>query len=220
MTRYERSYPFPHVLGPHRPERILGEICAENGLTNLRTAETEKYPHVTYFFNGGRKSFRRRAARDGCFTQSRHLRLAAGDECCRRLRRRGEARLRARRSTSSSSISPTATWSAIPATSTAAVKAIETVDDCLGRIYEPLKRKGGAWIVTADHGNADLLVDPETGDPHTYHTTFPVPLIVVGEFQGKLRDGGSLRAIAPTILGLLGIEPPEEMTGRDLRAAH
>src|SRR5262249_13569962 len=99
----------------------------------------------------------------------------------------------------------------------AAVKAIETVDDCLGKIYEPLKRKGGAWIITADHGNADLMVDPATGQPHTYHTTFPVPLILVSEFQGKLREGGSLRDISPTILSVLGVTPPEEMTGQDLR---
>jgi 2,3-bisphosphoglycerate-independent phosphoglycerate mutase len=99
----------------------------------------------------------------------------------------------------------------------AAVKAIETVDGCLGRIDEALKGKHSAWIITADHGNADLMVDPESGQPHTYHTTFPVPLILVSEFHGKLREGGSLRDLAPTILGLLGVEPPREMTGSDLR---
>jgi 2,3-bisphosphoglycerate-independent phosphoglycerate mutase len=99
----------------------------------------------------------------------------------------------------------------------AAVKAIETVDDCLGKIWEPLRRKGGAWIVTADHGNADLMVDPKTGEPHTYHTLFPVPLILASEFQGRLKDDGSLRDIAPTILAVLGVAQPKEMTGRDLR---
>jgi 2,3-bisphosphoglycerate-independent phosphoglycerate mutase len=99
----------------------------------------------------------------------------------------------------------------------AAVKAIETVDDCLGKIWEPLRRKGGAWIVTADHGNADLMVDPKTGEPHTYHTLFPVPLILASEFHGRLKDDGSLRDIAPTILAVLGVAQPKEMTGWDLR---
>jgi 2,3-bisphosphoglycerate-independent phosphoglycerate mutase len=101
----------------------------------------------------------------------------------------------------------------------AATKAIETVDGCLGRIHAALEAKGGAWIVAADHGNADLMVDPKTGEPHTYHTTFPVPLILMSDFQGKLREGGSLRDIVPTMLGVLGVEPPEEMTGRDLRVS-
>src|SRR5690606_22933784 len=100
----------------------------------------------------------------------------------------------------------------------AAVKAIETVDACLGRIEQALKPYDAAWIITADHGNADLLIDPETGLPHTYHTTFPVPLILAGNYTGALHEGGSLRDISPTILGLLGVEQPKEMTGRDLRA--
>ena len=99
----------------------------------------------------------------------------------------------------------------------ATVKAIETVDKCLGQIEGPLRAKGGAWMITADHGNADLLVNPETGLPHTYHTTFPVPLVLMSEFSGSLRAGGSLRDIAPTILGVLDIASPQEMTGRDLR---
>ena len=101
----------------------------------------------------------------------------------------------------------------------AAVKAIETVDNCLGRIHDALKPIGGTWIVTADHGNADLMVDPDSGHPHTYHTTFPVPLILVSEFRGPLAPGGSLRDIAPTILSILGVDQPAEMSGRDLRDA-
>ena len=101
----------------------------------------------------------------------------------------------------------------------AAVKACETVDGCLARIESALRARGGQWIVTADHGNADLMVDPETGGPHTYHTTFPVPLILVGNHRGELAAGGSLRDIAPTILGCLGADQPAEMTGRDLRLA-
>jgi 2,3-bisphosphoglycerate-independent phosphoglycerate mutase len=99
------------------------------------------------------------------------------------------------------------------------VKAVETVDACLGRIELAVRAKGGALLITADHGNAEMLIDPVTGGPHTAHTTNPVPLIVI-EGNNKrfvLRSGGSLRDISPTILGMLGIDPPKEMTGRDLR---
>ena len=98
----------------------------------------------------------------------------------------------------------------------AAVRACQTVDGCLARIEQALKVRGGQWIVTADHGNADLMVDPETGAPHTYHTTFPVPLVLIGDHRGRLADGGSLRDISPTILGCLGVDQPAEMTGRNL----
>jgi 2,3-bisphosphoglycerate-independent phosphoglycerate mutase len=101
----------------------------------------------------------------------------------------------------------------------AAIKAVETVDACLGRIYSTLLRVGGGMIVTADHGNAELMIDPVTGGPHTYHTTNPVPfLLVVPNNEGtRLRTDGSLRDIAPTMLGISGIPPSAEMTGGDLR---
>ena len=219
MTRYDRTYSFPYALAPHRPERILGEICAEHGLSNLRTAETEKYPHVTYFFNGGaEKPFegeaREMVASPKVATYDLQPEMSAAGVC--------DVVVKGIESEAFDLIvvnfangDMVGHTGVIPA----AVKAIETVDECLGRIHEPLKRKGGAWIVTADHGNADLLVDPETAEPHTYHTTFPVPLVVVSEFRGKLRECGSLRDIAPTILGLLGVEQPREMTGQDLRVS-
>lgn len=98
------------------------------------------------------------------------------------------------------------------------VRAVETVDACLGRIYSALQRKGGRWIITADHGNAEQMIDPVTRGPHTYHTTNPVPFIVVDEARHALRQGGALQDIAPTLLGLFGIPKPKEMTGRDLHA--
>ncbi|MBI3405079.1 MAG: 2,3-bisphosphoglycerate-independent phosphoglycerate mutase, partial [Acidobacteria bacterium] len=98
------------------------------------------------------------------------------------------------------------------------IKAVETVDDCLGKIFAALRPRGGAWLITADHGNAEVMIDPKTGGPHTYHTTNPVPFICVTEDGGlKLRGDGSLRDISPTVLGLMGAELPKEMTGRDLR---
>ena len=100
-----------------------------------------------------------------------------------------------------------------------AIQAIETVDACLGRIYAALRREGGGMIITADHGNAEMMIDPVTGGPHTYHTTLPVPLLMVmpGANLPRLREGGSLRDIAPTLLGISGLDRPKEMTGRDLR---
>ncbi|HUX09790.1 MAG TPA: alkaline phosphatase family protein, partial [Terriglobia bacterium] len=100
----------------------------------------------------------------------------------------------------------------------ATVKAVETVDTCLGEIYKAVRAKGGAMVVTADHGNAEMMVDPVTGGPHTAHTTNPVPLILIAEqVPPKLREGGSLSDISPTLLGIMGIPLPPEMTGRDLR---
>ena len=100
----------------------------------------------------------------------------------------------------------------------AAIKAVEAVDGCLGEIRKALQPRGGAWIVTADHGNAETMIDPVTGGPHTYHTTNPVPLILATENEiGPLAQGGSLRDVAPTLLGILGMPVPPEMTGHDLR---
>ncbi len=97
------------------------------------------------------------------------------------------------------------------------VRAVEAVDACMGKIYAALRRSGGRWVITADHGNAELMIDPVTKGPHTYHTTNPVPFIVVDEDKRPLRQGGSLQDIAPTMLGLFGVSQPKEMTGRDLR---
>jgi len=101
------------------------------------------------------------------------------------------------------------------------VKAVETVDACLARIETVVRTKGGAILITADHGNAEMMIDPTTGGPHTAHTTNPVPFIMVAK-NGKqftLRPGGSLRDVSPTMLGMLGIDEPQEMTGQDLRLA-
>jgi 2,3-bisphosphoglycerate-independent phosphoglycerate mutase len=101
------------------------------------------------------------------------------------------------------------------------IKAIETVDACLERVYTALRTRGGAMIITADHGNAEMMIDPETGGPHTAHTTNPVPLIIVSEDDKRfgLRTDGALQDISPTVLGLVGIPQPSEMTGHDLRIA-
>ena len=189
-----------------------------SGLKNLRVAETEKYAHVTYFFNGGTEQ-----AYDG---ESRELvpspkvatydlkpEMSAAGVTAVVVKAIEKADFdvivmnfaNADMVGHSGKMEPT-------------VRAVEVVDGCLGEIYAALKRKHSAWIITADHGNAETMIDPVTHGPHTYHTTNPVPLIYVSEEDGThLRTNGSLRDIAPMIVGILKIGQPPEMTGSDLR---
>ena len=217
MTQYDRTYPYPHVLSVHQPEGILADLSAGEGWRNLRTAETEKYPHVTYFFNGGReKPFDGEehtlipSPRVATYDLQPEMSAPAVCDVVVNGIESGEFNWIVVNFANGDMVGHTGKIGA-------AIQAIETVDGCLGSIHQALKRTGGAWLVTADHGNADLMVDPKTGEPHTYHTTYPVPFILVSEFEGELRGDGSLRDIAPTMLGLLGVEPPVEMTGRDLK---
>ena len=219
MTEYDKNYTFPVVIPKEFPEHVLGAVCDRYGLRNLRTAETEKYPHVTYFFNGGReKPFdteeRELIPSPKVATYDLKPEMSAFEVCDVVVRgvESGSFDVIIVNFANGDMVGHTGV---IPA----AVKAVETVDACIGRIEEALKPKDAAWIITADHGNADLMVDPETGQPHTYHTTFPVPFILVSEYSGPLRADGSLRDITPTMLAAMGVEQPPEMTGRDLRAA-
>ncbi|MEJ2006681.1 MAG: 2,3-bisphosphoglycerate-independent phosphoglycerate mutase [Acidobacteriota bacterium] len=218
MTRYEKSFTNPHVFSPQSLNHILAAVMAEANLKNLRVAETEKYAHVTYFFNGGvEKAY---PGEDRILVPSPKV---ATYDLQPEMSARGvmEAVVKAVNEGSrdvivvnfanadmvghSGKIEPT-------------VKAVETVDACLGELYKAVRAKGGAMIITADHGNAELMVDPQTGGPHTAHTTNPVPLILIAEqLPPKLREGGALADISPTLLGILGVPLPPEMTGRDLR---
>lgn len=217
MTQYDRNYAYPVIVPPQFPDRILGEVCAERGWRNLRVAETEKYPHVTYFFNGGREQpyageDREMVPSPKVATYDLQPEMSAAGVCDKVVRGidSGSFELIVVNFANGDMVGHAGVLEA-------AIQACETVDGCLGQIEKALQRRGGQWIVTADHGNADLMVDPETGAPHTYHTTFPVPLILASEYAGPLASGGSLRDIGPTILGCLGMEQPPEMTGRDLR---
>ena len=216
MTRYAKDYPYDVVLKPQFPDRILGEVCADQRWSNLRVAETEKYPHVTYFFNGGREQpyageEREMVPSPKVATYDLQPEMSAAGVCDAVVGGidSGSFELIVVNFANGDMVGHTGVIEA-------AVRACETVDGCLARIEQALKIRGGQWIVTADHGNADLMVDPETGAPHTYHTTFPVPLIFAGDHRGPLLDGGSLRDISPTILACLGVDQPGEMTGRNL----
>jgi 2,3-bisphosphoglycerate-independent phosphoglycerate mutase len=219
MTRYDKKFNLPVVIPPESLNNILANVMAQMNLRNLRVAETEKYAHVTYFFNGGvEQPF---PGEDRLLVQSPKVATydlkpemsAAGiaDGVVKAVEDGTFDVIIVNFANAdmvghSGKIEPT-------------VKAVETVDACLGRIELAVRSKGGAMLITADHGNAEMMIDPATGGPHTAHTTNPVPFIVVSENskQFTLKPGGSLRDISPTVLGMLGLDEPKEMTGKDLR---
>ncbi|HEY4360603.1 MAG TPA: 2,3-bisphosphoglycerate-independent phosphoglycerate mutase [Bryobacteraceae bacterium] len=218
MTQYEKSLNASFVLTREHPNNILANVMAAENWKNLRLAETEKYAHVTYFFNGGiEKPFageeRELVASPKVATYDLKPEMSAdgiADVAVKSIESRGLDVIvmnfaNADMVGHSGKFAPT-------------VKAVETVDACLGRIYDALKRAGGRWIITADHGNAEMMIDPVTHGPHTYHTTNPVPFVIVDEERRPLRAGGALQDIAPTILSMLHVGQPKEMTGRDLRS--
>ena len=217
MTQYDRTFGVPFVITNEPPEHTLGAILSGNGMKNLRTAETEKYPHVTYFFNGGiEKSYegeeRALVASPKVATYDLQPEMSAKGVCdivCHGLETDSFDVIIVNFA-NPDMVGHTGVFEA-------AVKAVETCDEMLGRIYPLIKAKNGAWIVTADHGNSETMIDPVTKGPHTYHTTNPVPLVLASEHNIPLRKGGSLRDISPTILGLLGIPQPKDMSGQDLR---
>lgn len=217
MTQYDKTLDVPFVLPREHPDNILANVMAAHGWKNLRVAETEKYAHVTYFFNGGNEKpypgeEREMVASPKVATYDLQPEMSAAgvtDTVIRGIEQGGFDVIvmnfaNADMVGHSGKLTPT-------------IKAVETVDACLGRIHDALRRHGGSWIITADHGNAEAMIDPVTGGPHTYHTTNPVPFVYVNEQDIQLRAGGSLEDISPTILGILGVEQPKEMTGRDLR---
>jgi len=217
MTRYDKTFSLPYLLEQEHPQNILAHVFAGLGWKNLRVAETEKYAHVTYFFNGGTEKPYPGEERElvpspkvATYDLQPEMSAAGITEVVTRAIASGSFDAivmnfaNADMVGHSGKLDPT-------------VRAVEAVDAGLGRIYQCLRQKGGAWILTSDHGNAETMVDPLTGDPHTYHTTNPVPLILVDDSSARLRLGGALQDLVPTILGVLGIPQPAEMTGRDLR---
>jgi 2,3-bisphosphoglycerate-independent phosphoglycerate mutase len=219
MTQYDKTYTWlKYVLSPEKLEHILAQVFAGLSLRNLRVAETEKYAHVTYFFNGGvEKPFpgeeRVLVPSPKVPTYDLMPEMSAAGVA--------DAVIAAIEKSDFDAIVMNFANADMVGHSgklEATIRAVETVDACLGRMFQALKPRGGAWIITADHGNAETMIDPVTGGPHTYHTTNPVPLILLHENgRVRLRNGGSLRDIAPTLLGILGVPAPPDMTGRDLR---
>ncbi len=220
MTGYETGLPV-HVIFEKLTKMpdILGQYVSSLGLRQFRCAETEKYPHVTFFFNdyrddpfAGESRDMAPSPRDVSTYDQKPEMSAAGitdkvlqaiaDESCELI------------------VVNYANGDMVGHTGVlaAAIKAVETVDACVGQVVDATLAKGGSLIVTADHGNCEQMIDPKTGGPHTAHTTYDVPLIVVepGLEGRKLKSDGRLADIAPTLLTLMGLPVPEEMTGQSL----
>jgi 2,3-bisphosphoglycerate-independent phosphoglycerate mutase len=188
MTRYEEGLPVDVLFEPHDVVTPLAKVISDAGLAQFHCAETEKYPHVTFFINGGREEPFPGEDR----TMIPSPKVATYD------------------------LQPE--MSAIPVAD-ATVKAVETVDAQLARVLAALKDAGGVALVIADHGNAEEEIDEATGGPMTAHTTNPVPFVLVGAGQVKLREGAVLSSVAPTILHLLGLPIPLAMTTPSLLAS-
>jgi 2,3-bisphosphoglycerate-independent phosphoglycerate mutase len=215
MTRYRDDFPFPVAFDEQEVRNTLAEVLAVSGVRQLHVAETEKYAHVTYFFNGGEER-----EWEG---ETRILVPSPRDVASYDLKPEMSAAEVAQRVcdevgdgygfTVVNFANPDMVGhsGSIPAV----VAAVEAADAALGRVVECIHAAGGVCLVTADHGNAEVLLEPDGTSPHTAHTTNPVPLVVTDDEIG-LRDGGELSDLAPTVLGMLGLEIPSDMTGRPL----
>jgi 2,3-bisphosphoglycerate-independent phosphoglycerate mutase len=217
MTEYRNGWPYPVAFPEARPRTTLAEVIAEQGGRQLHVAETEKYAHVTYFFNGGREEEwegEERALVDSprdvpTYDRKPEMSARAAADAFADRWPEGGFRFGIVNFANADMVGHTGV---IPA----AVEAVEAVDACLGDVVAAVEAGGGACVVTADHGNCDHMLEPD-GSPNTAHSLNPVPLIVTDEGL-ELRDGGILADVAPTILELLGIPQPDAMTGRSLIA--
>src|SRR5215471_14138701 len=217
MTQYSEQLDafLETIFPPQSLAHVLGQVVADAGRTQLRMAETEKYPHVTYFLNGGEERLYRGEDRimvpsPKVATYDLKPEMSAPQLTDKAVEAIGSHRndLIVLNSANPDMVGHTGS---LPA----AVKAVEAVDTGLGRIAQAISKAGGAWLVTADHGNCELMRDPDTGGPHTSHTTNPVPVLLLGGGNVSLASG-RLADLAPTLLELMGLPQPGEMTGRSL----
>lgn len=215
FTEYERGFPALVAFPREDVKETLGEVVSQHGLRQFHVAETEKYAHVTYFINGGReRAFKNEerllvpSPRVPTYDTAPEMSAAAVTDAVIGHVSRGEDSLIVVNFANADMVGHTGD---IPAT----VRAVEFVDGCVGRIVRATLGAGGAVLVTADHGNAEQKLDP-TGEPHTAHTTSPVPVILCGTAAVRLRDGGGLRDVAPTVLGAMALPRPAPMTGTSL----
>ena len=218
FTDYDPTIPNKHVaFEKEEIHNTLGEVVSNLGKNQLRIAETEKYAHVTFFFNGGKEEPYENEDRIlvpspkevptydlkpemSCYTVTEKLTKAIHS---------GKYDLVVANFANPDMVGHTGV---LPA----AIKAIEVVDECMGKVVDAVESMHGNLFILADHGNADIMIDEKTGEPYTAHTTNPVPFILVSEEKHKLREGGCLADVAPTLLELMGIPQPKEMTGKSL----
>jgi 2,3-bisphosphoglycerate-independent phosphoglycerate mutase len=221
MTEYDRSFDLPLAFGPEDINNTLAEVLARASVANLRVAETEKYAHVTYFLNGGVER---------PFPVEEHVLIPSSKVATYDLEPQMQARNIAdqtARSIAEGKYGVIVINFANPdmvghtGNMEATVKAIDATDEALGVVIDAVRQAGGVALITSDHGNAEFMADPATGQPHTAHTTNPVPLILFDpKFADRLAEHGTLADVAPTLLAILGVDKPKEMTGHDLRIAH
>ncbi|MDQ1251101.1 MAG: 2,3-bisphosphoglycerate-independent phosphoglycerate mutase [Euryarchaeota archaeon] len=216
MAQYDETLDLPIAFPPEELENVLGEVLSKHGLIQLRIAETEKYAHVTFFLNGGQEKCYE--GEDRCLIPSPKIATydlkpemsayEVTDEVIRRIHS-GKYDVIVLNFANMDMVGHTGFFNA-------AVQAVEAVDTCMGRTVEALKEKGGIALITADHGNAEQMINPETGEPFTAHTTYPVKCIYFGNDKIKALKNGKLCNLAPTLLELIGIPKPQEMTGKSL----
>jgi 2,3-bisphosphoglycerate-independent phosphoglycerate mutase len=221
FTVYDRSLPLPVAFAPHDHKNVLAEVWEKICVRNYRLAETEKYAHVTYFFNGGvekEHACERRLLVPSPKIATYDLQpemsaFKVTDKVLRAIEER-ETDVFIVNFANPDMVGHTGKLDKT-------IEACQYVDTCLGWITKGVRQARGVTLITADHGNAEQMLDPKTGGPHTAHTTNPVPFHLIDEASRgmKLREGGALEDVAPTMLGLLGNEQPEDMTGRDLRVS-
>lgn len=216
MTQYDPEFLSPIAYPPQRPKETLGSIISQAGYRQLHCAETEKYPHVTFFFNGGREH--RFPGEDRKMIQSPDISTydLMPEMSAREV---ADAMIEALQAheygflvvnfANGDMVGHTAVRNAV-------IKAVETLDTEVGRVLDTAVEEGYSVILTADHGNCDEMIDPVTGEPHTQHTIYPVPCMVIDETPWKLATGENLSAIAPTLLQLMGISQPKKMKGNSL----
>jgi 2,3-bisphosphoglycerate-independent phosphoglycerate mutase len=216
MARYDETLDLPIAFPPEKLENVLGEVLSKHGLIQLRIAETEKYAHVTFFLNGGQEKCYE--GEDRCLIPSPKIATydlkpemsayEVTDEVIRRIKS-GKYDVIILNFANMDMVGHTGIFEA-------AVKAVETVDNCVGKILAVLKETGSIALITADHGNAEQMINSETGEPFTAHTSNPVKCIYFGNSEVKALKNGKLCDLAPTLLELIGVSKPQEMTGKSL----
>lgn len=216
LTQYAADIPLKCAFGPASLENTYGEWLSKAGKTQLRISETEKYAHVTFFFNGGVENEfpgeeRQLVASPKVATYDLQPEMSSKE-----LTDKLVAAIKSGKYDAIICNYPNGDMVGHTGVYEAAVKACEAVDECIGRVVEAIKEVDGQLLITADHGNAEMMIDPETGGVHTAHTSLPVPLIYVGNKAISLKEGGKLSDLAPTMLALSDLDIPADMSGQVL----
>lgn len=216
LTQYAADIPLQCAFGPASLENTYGEWLSKAGKTQLRISETEKYAHVTFFFNGGVENEfpgeeRQLVASPKVATYDLQPEMSSKE-----LTDKLVAAIKSGKYDAIICNYPNGDMVGHTGVYEAAVKACEAVDECIGRVVEAIKEVDGQLLITADHGNAEMMIDPETGGVHTAHTSLPVPLIYVGNKAISLKEGGKLSDLAPTMLALSDLDIPADMSGQVL----